>query len=74
MARVLERYFEPRKMADIRYDPYLQDLATNFADHLHSKLVNWSILDFAALICSARKPKCLECPINTKCSYFLVSV
>lgn len=28
MARVLERYFGPRKLADIRYDPYLQDLAT----------------------------------------------
>jgi A/G-specific adenine glycosylase len=27
MARVLERFFGPRQMADIRYDPYLQDLA-----------------------------------------------
>ena len=27
MSRVLERYFGPRMLADIRYDPYLQGLA-----------------------------------------------
>src|SRR5205823_5501423 len=27
MARVLERFFGPRKLADIRYDPYLQTLS-----------------------------------------------
>ncbi len=27
MSRVLERYFGPRSLADIRYDPYLQNLA-----------------------------------------------
>jgi hypothetical protein len=27
MARVLERVFGPKKLADIRYDPYLQQLA-----------------------------------------------
>jgi len=71
MARVLERYFGPRKLSDIRYDPYLQQLANDFANHPESKFLNWAILDFAALVCKARKPTCLNCLLNTTCQYFL---
>jgi A/G-specific adenine glycosylase len=71
MARVLERYFEPRKMADIRYDPQLQKLAYKIVKHKNTKEINWAILDFAALICQARKPKCEICFLKLKCSYYL---
>lgn len=70
MARVLERYFEPRQMADIRYDPYLQELAYRIVKHADTKKINWAILDFAALICQARKPKCEVCFFKKKCSFF----
>lgn len=70
MARVIERYFGPRKMADIRYDPYLQDLAYRIVNHKEAKYLNWAILDFAALVCTARQPKCIQCPINKRCKYF----
>lgn len=70
MARVLERYFGPRKLSDIRYDPYLQDLAHSIVNHEHSKFLSWAILDFAALICKARNPKCFDCPLQEKCLYF----
>lgn len=70
MSRVLERYFGPRRLADIRYDPYLQELAQRVVAHLQSKEVNWAILDFAALVCQALKPKCLQCPLNDNCAYF----
>jgi A/G-specific adenine glycosylase len=70
MARVIERFFGPRKMADIRYDPYLQDLAYKIVNHSKAKYVNWAILDFAALLCQARKPKCEICPINNACSFY----
>jgi len=52
MARVLERYFGKRKMVDIRYDPYLQELAYKVVNHKNAKEINWAILDFAALICT----------------------
>lgn len=71
MARVLERYFGPRKMADIRYDPYLQDLAYKIVRCKRTKEINWAILDFAALICQARRPKCEMCFLNRKCQYYL---
>lgn len=70
MARVLERYFGERQMADIRYDPYLQSLAAKVVNHPRSKEINWAILDFAALICQARKPKCDICLLSSTCKLY----
>jgi len=69
MARLLERYFGKRKMADIRYDPYLQHLSYKVVNHLRTKEINWSILDFAALICKARTPLCHLCPLQKNCLF-----
>lgn len=73
MARVLERYFGERKLSDIRYDPYLQELAYKIVNHNSSKELNWAILDFAAAICKARKPLCEICFLATTCQYYLKS-
>jgi A/G-specific adenine glycosylase len=70
MARVLERYFGERKLADIRYDPYLQKLAAQVTNHAKAKELNWAILDFAASICKARGPLCDRCLVSAKCKYF----
>jgi A/G-specific adenine glycosylase len=69
MARVLERFFGPRQLADIRYDPYLQKLSYKVVNHKNPKEINWAILDFAALVCTARNPKHEECPLKNNCSY-----
>lgn len=70
MARVLERYFGERQMADIRYDPYLQKLASRIVNHPQSKKVNWAILDFAATICKARIPLCEKCLLSRTCRFY----
>ncbi|HEY3372384.1 MAG TPA: hypothetical protein VGK10_16130 [Prolixibacteraceae bacterium] len=67
MARLLERFFGERKMADIRYDPYLQTLAYRVVNVEKSKEINWAILDFAALICKPKPPKCHICPLSSQC-------
>ena len=69
MARVLERYFGPRKLSDIRYDPYLQRLARMVVDCPDAKVLNWAILDFAAGTCSIRFPKCSQCALASKCRF-----
>jgi len=69
MARILERFFGPRKLADIRYDPYLQALARNAIDCDESVDMNWAILDLSALVCRPRAPKCEICPIREFCRY-----
>jgi len=71
MSRVLERYFGPRKLADIRYDPYLQDLAIKVVNQKNAKEINWAILDFAALMCTARNAKCEFCQLKIKCLFYL---
>ena len=71
MARVLERFFGGRKLSDIRYDSYLQNLAFEVVQCEKSKAINWAILDFAALVCKARKPCCEICLISSNCVYFL---
>lgn len=71
MARVIERFFGPRKMADIRYDPYLQDLSYKIVYHPQAKYINWAVLDFAALICQAKIPKCQICLLCSACKFIL---
>jgi A/G-specific adenine glycosylase len=70
MARVLERFFGPRKMADIRYDPELQELAYMLVKHKDAKLINWAVLDYAALVCRAQRPICTNCTHKMMCQYF----
>jgi A/G-specific adenine glycosylase len=74
MARVLERFFGPRKLADIRYDPFLQDLAKDVVSSEHAVKLNWGILDFAALVCKSRKPDCQICVLSSDCQYFQKSL
>jgi A/G-specific adenine glycosylase len=70
MARVLERVFKARTLSDIRYDPYLQQLAQKIVDHPRLQEINWAILDHAALVCTIRLPKCAKCPVNSICNYW----
>jgi A/G-specific adenine glycosylase len=69
MARVLERVFRPRKLVDIRYDPYLQRLARQVVKGERAAAVNWAILDLAATICTVKNPMCGECPLRKTCRF-----
>jgi A/G-specific adenine glycosylase len=69
MARVLERFFGPRKLADIRYDPYLQSLSRAVVSSKDPIVVNWAILDHAMLVCKISKPLCATCPVVRKCKF-----
>ncbi len=73
MARVLERYFGPRKLADIRDDPYLQALAEKVVSHGNPVLINWAILDLAAIVCGPRKPHCKTCILKKRCRFLETS-
>jgi len=67
MARVLERVFGPRHLADIRYDPYLQKLALEVVQCKEARKLNWAILDLAATTCRTNRPHCDECPLMSTC-------
>ena len=69
MARVLERYFGPRELVDIRFDPYLQQLARKVVDHESSAEVSWALLDLSAMICRPNRPICDQCPVRRGCRF-----
>lgn len=71
MARVLERVFGNRKLADIRYDPFLQLVAKKIANHPNPIEMNWAILDLGSKVCTSKKPECKICPLNKHCSFQL---
>jgi A/G-specific adenine glycosylase len=69
LARVLERLFGPRKLVDIRYDPYLQRLSLQIVQHQDPTSINWAFLDLSAVVCTIRSPKCNICPLHNHCCY-----
>nr|WP_321353771.1 hypothetical protein [uncultured Draconibacterium sp.] len=70
MARVLERFFGPRNLVDIRHDPYLQTLAYKIANIENAKELNWAVLDYAPLVCKKKRPSCEICILSRLCFYY----
>ncbi len=68
MARVLERFFGPRKYANIRDDPYLHTLAARFVASPYFMDLNLAMLDLGALVCRPR-PHCDLCPLGRRCRF-----
>lgn len=70
MSRVLERYFGPRTKSDIRFDPYLQKIASIIVTNAKSRQINWGIIDFANHTCKPHNPKCNSCILDFKCKFY----
>jgi A/G-specific adenine glycosylase len=68
VARVLFRVFvgkgEARSHA---MDRRLWDISRAVLPHAHVFDFNQALMDFGATLCSARKPKCLVCPLTRRC-------
>jgi A/G-specific adenine glycosylase len=74
MTRVLSRFFDQSDAKDNRNNKTIQELAFNVINVKACKELNWSILDFAALVCQARKPRCEGCILKSKCSFCDISL
>ena len=70
-ARVLERVFGKRHLADIRYDPYLHELAQMVVSADDPVSCNWAIIDLAAAVCLPSTPKCPTCAVRDLCKFAL---
>lgn len=67
MARVIERFVRPRRLADIRHDPWLQAAAHWLVRGDDPVLVNWATLDLASALCLPGTPRCGSCQLETRC-------
>ncbi|WP_109792733.1 hypothetical protein [Minwuia thermotolerans] len=71
MARVLERHVRPRRLADIRHDPWLQAAARWLVRDGDPAIVNWATLDFASTTCKPRNPACPGCTVSRTCQFLV---
>ncbi len=70
MARLFERLYGPRKLADIRYDPHINGIAHRLILLAgRPREFNWAVLDLGAAHCTARAPSCLACPLLQVCPF-----
>lgn len=68
MARLVERLYGPRTLADIRYDPHINGIAARLvALAPRARDFNWAVLDLCAACCTARRPNCEDCPLLPVC-------
>jgi len=71
VGRVMRRFFSfPVKSAPSR-DKSLLERMGEILPEKKARDFNLALLDFAALVCLPRKPRCDECPISGSCDYFL---
>ena len=68
MARLIERLYGPRTLADIRYDPHINGVAQRLIRlATRPREFNWAVLDLGAAHCKARSPSCFGCPLLEVC-------
>jgi A/G-specific adenine glycosylase len=70
MARLLGRFLGPRGRTEAGPKRSLHVRALRLVSGKRSLEVNWAALDFGALVCRARRPRCPECPLRTRCRSF----
>jgi A/G-specific adenine glycosylase len=69
MARLLGRFLGPPEGIEARPKRALHAHALRLVRSKRGLDVNWAALDFGALVCRARRPLCLECPLRGRCQY-----
>ena len=70
VARILERFFGIKGGRVKSRCKILWSAADNVAPDAEVGHWNLTLLDFGALTCTARKPKCSVCPVSAKCNWF----
>jgi len=66
--RVLSRvYWRMRSPADLRHEDDIWELAAHILPNTRAGVWNHALMDFGAIMCTARKPSCDRCPVANHC-------
>jgi A/G-specific adenine glycosylase len=71
VVRIFKRYFGISTSKEGRRDKHVIDIAKTYANCSQPRKANLALLDFAALVCTPRKPVHERCPLSRSCHYFL---
>ena len=69
IVRLFKRYFGIKTSKEGRRDKHVIDIAKIYTSGRNPRKANLAILDFAALVCTPRKPDCTKCPLRKSCDY-----
>ena len=67
-ARVAARFFGIVPQGESRRDRGVQECLAQVVDPRSPREFNLALLDFAAMVCRARRPRCSDCPVSDICS------
>jgi len=70
IVRLFRRYFGVRTSKEGRRDKHVVEIAKMYVSGKDPRKANLAILDFAALICLPRDPRCTQCPVSATCRYY----
>jgi len=69
VARILERFFSLQGNRVKSRCKLLWKAAEQVAPEMEVGKWNLTLLDFGAAVCTAKKPRCVQCPLSELCSY-----
>lgn len=69
VARILERFWGVRGGRVKSRDPLLWAVAELVAPQTETSRWNLTMIDFGALVCNARQPRCQDCPLRSRCDW-----
>jgi len=69
IARLVCRVFGVRRIGDTRRERDVENLLREICRLRDVKTLAFAMLDFAAAVCRAKKPECLNCPLSEICSW-----
>jgi len=70
IVRIFKRHFGVSTIKEGRRDKHIIDLAKTYITARDPKKANLALLDFGALICIPKNPKCTLCPLLNSCYYY----
>jgi A/G-specific adenine glycosylase len=68
-ARVYRRYFDLPNERPPSHDRELWEAAEAAIPRRSVREWNWAVLDLAARVCLPKRPRCLDCPLESQCAY-----
>lgn len=69
VARILCRFDGLPTKGEMRRSPLIKERAAYLVNTDYPAQVNLALIDFGALVCTARNPDCEHCPVRRPCRY-----
>lgn len=69
IVRLFKRYFGIKTSKEGRRDKHIIDIAKLYVSCQNPREANLAILDFTAILCTPKNPRCEKCPLNIYCFY-----